>query len=62
LSVRHIIPDEDLKCNVDSHSLIDLFSQRFISSFIKESVWIGLSDIENEGNMKWVDNSPLKQG
>ncbi|XP_039541294.1 CD209 antigen-like [Pimephales promelas] len=36
--------------------------QRFISSFIKESVWIGLSDIENEGNMKWVDNSPLKQG
>ncbi|XP_048054338.1 CD209 antigen-like protein E [Megalobrama amblycephala] len=36
--------------------------QRCISSFIKESVWIGLSDIENEGNMKWVDNSPLKQG
>ncbi|XP_067298657.1 CD209 antigen-like protein C [Pseudorasbora parva] len=36
--------------------------QRYISSFIKESVWIGLSDIESEGNMKWVDNSPLKQG
>ncbi|XP_077057453.1 uncharacterized protein LOC143710386 isoform X1 [Siphateles boraxobius] len=36
--------------------------QRFISSFIKESLWIGLSDIENEGNMKWVDNSPLNQG
>ncbi|XP_048051413.1 C-type lectin domain family 4 member E-like isoform X2 [Megalobrama amblycephala] len=36
--------------------------QRLISSFIKETVWIGLSDIENEGNMKWVDNSPLKQG
>ncbi|XP_067307849.1 CD209 antigen-like protein 2 [Pseudorasbora parva] len=35
--------------------------QRFISSFIKERVWIGLSDIENEGIMKWVDNSPLKQ-
>ncbi|XP_067260542.1 C-type lectin domain family 4 member E-like [Chanodichthys erythropterus] len=36
--------------------------QRLISSFIKETVWIGLSDIENEGDMKWVDNSPLKQG
>ncbi|XP_056128118.1 CD209 antigen-like protein C [Rhinichthys klamathensis goyatoka] len=36
--------------------------QRHISSFVKESVWIGLSDIEIEGNMKWVDNSPLNQG
>ncbi|XP_016417054.1 CD209 antigen-like protein E [Sinocyclocheilus rhinocerous] len=36
--------------------------QRHISSFIKESVWIGLSDTENEGNMKWVDNSQMKQG
>ncbi|XP_058628249.1 CD209 antigen-like protein E [Onychostoma macrolepis] len=36
--------------------------QRLISSFIKERVWIGLSDIQQEGNMKWVDNSPLKQG
>ncbi|XP_048051393.1 CD209 antigen-like protein B [Megalobrama amblycephala] len=36
--------------------------QRSISSFIKASVWIGLSDIENEGNMKWVDNSTMKQG
>ncbi|XP_052459458.1 CD209 antigen-like protein A isoform X1 [Carassius gibelio] len=36
--------------------------QRFISSLVKERVWIGLSDTENEGNMKWVDNSPLTQG
>ncbi|XP_051733744.1 C-type lectin domain family 4 member M-like isoform X2 [Ctenopharyngodon idella] len=36
--------------------------QRFISSLVKEIVWIGLTDIEKEGNMKWVNNSPLKQG
>ncbi|XP_016419836.1 CD209 antigen-like [Sinocyclocheilus rhinocerous] len=36
--------------------------QRFISSLVSERVWIGLSDTENEGNMKWVDNSTLKQG
>ncbi|XDV15995.1 hypothetical protein PO909_015894 [Leuciscus waleckii] len=36
--------------------------QKFISSLVKEIVWIGLSDIVNEGKMKWVDNSPLKQG
>ncbi|XP_016117393.1 CD209 antigen-like protein C [Sinocyclocheilus grahami] len=36
--------------------------QRFISSLVSERVWIGLSDTENEGSMKWVDNSPLKQG
>ncbi|XP_026128155.1 C-type lectin domain family 4 member A-like [Carassius auratus] len=36
--------------------------QRFISSLVSERVWIGLSDTENEGVMKWVDNSPLKQG
>ncbi|KAL1281658.1 hypothetical protein QQF64_000461 [Cirrhinus molitorella] len=36
--------------------------QRFISSLTTEALWIGLSDTEVEGNMKWVDNSPLKQG
>ncbi|KAL1281253.1 hypothetical protein QQF64_000056 [Cirrhinus molitorella] len=35
--------------------------QRFISSLTTERVWIGLSDIDNEGNMKWVDNSSLNQ-
>uniref|UniRef100_A0A9J8B9L6 C-type lectin domain-containing protein n=1 Tax=Cyprinus carpio carpio TaxID=630221 RepID=A0A9J8B9L6_CYPCA len=35
--------------------------QRFISSLVSERVWIGLSDREQEGNMKWVDNSTLKQ-
>ncbi|XP_051560239.1 CD209 antigen-like isoform X5 [Myxocyprinus asiaticus] len=36
--------------------------QRYISSLEKGRVWIGLSDIEKEGNMKWVDNSPLTKG
>ncbi|XP_016361974.1 CD209 antigen-like [Sinocyclocheilus anshuiensis] len=36
--------------------------QRFISSLVSERGWIGLSDTENEGIMKWVDNSPLNQG
>uniref|UniRef100_A0A673L0Q7 Si:ch73-343l4.8 n=1 Tax=Sinocyclocheilus rhinocerous TaxID=307959 RepID=A0A673L0Q7_9TELE len=31
-------------------------------SLFSERVWIGLSDTENEGIMKWVDNSRLKQG
>ncbi|XP_056311290.1 C-type lectin lectoxin-Thr1-like [Danio aesculapii] len=36
--------------------------QKLIMSSIDERVWIGLSDTEDEGNMTWVDNSPLNQG
>ncbi|XP_048016051.1 C-type lectin domain family 4 member E-like [Megalobrama amblycephala] len=40
--------------------------QRLVSSLVREkmhvSVWIGLNDLEIEGNMKWVDNTPLNQG
>uniref|UniRef100_A0A673KSF8 Si:ch73-343l4.8 n=1 Tax=Sinocyclocheilus rhinocerous TaxID=307959 RepID=A0A673KSF8_9TELE len=46
----------------ESHLFLFLFTQRFISSLVSERVWIGLSDTENEGIMKWVDNSRLKQG
>ncbi|KAF4114325.1 hypothetical protein G5714_004548 [Onychostoma macrolepis] len=38
--------------------------QSFLTSIISSSerLWIGLTDINQEGKMKWVDNSPLKQG
>ncbi|XP_067236970.1 CD209 antigen-like protein E isoform X2 [Chanodichthys erythropterus] len=40
--------------------------QRLVTSFMKKrinkNVWIGLSDTENEGIMKWVDNSTLNEG
>uniref|UniRef100_A0A672L517 C-type lectin domain-containing protein n=1 Tax=Sinocyclocheilus grahami TaxID=75366 RepID=A0A672L517_SINGR len=46
----------------ESHLLLFLFTQRLIHSLVSERVWIGLSDIQQEGIMKWVDNSTLKQG
>ncbi|KAI2646677.1 C-type lectin domain family 4 member M [Labeo rohita] len=38
--------------------------QNYLSSYISGNarVWIGLSDIYQEGKMEWVDTSPLKQG
>ncbi|XP_039503720.1 CD209 antigen-like protein C [Pimephales promelas] len=36
--------------------------QSFITTLVTEGAWIGLSDIQLEGKMTWVDNSTLKQG
>lgn len=39
-----------------------IHTQRLMSSLVSERAWIGLSDIVSEGNLTWVDNSPLNQG
>ncbi|XDV38143.1 hypothetical protein PO909_007612 [Leuciscus waleckii] len=36
--------------------------QRTITSLLSERMWIGLNDIQQEGSMRWVDNSALNQG
>uniref|UniRef100_A0A673GHX1 CD209 antigen-like n=1 Tax=Sinocyclocheilus rhinocerous TaxID=307959 RepID=A0A673GHX1_9TELE len=38
--------------------------EKLMSSLVRlsERAWIGLSDIANEGNLTWVDKSPLNQG
>lgn len=43
-----------------------IHTQMLVSSFVVERiglpVWIGLSDTESEGKMKWVDSSKLNKG
>ncbi|RXN21969.1 complement C3-like protein [Labeo rohita] len=48
-------------CGADLVIINSEEKQRLISSSFRERLWIGLSDRENEGNLTWVDNSPLKQ-
>ncbi|KAK9976415.1 hypothetical protein ABG768_021620 [Culter alburnus] len=36
--------------------------QRLMNSVVPERAWIGLNDIQQEGWMRWVDNSFLNQG
>ncbi|XP_032094920.1 low affinity immunoglobulin epsilon Fc receptor-like [Thamnophis elegans] len=36
--------------------------QDFLIQTLKQSMWLGLSDIEKEGAWRWIDGSPLRQG
>ncbi|XP_073698371.1 CD209 antigen-like protein C [Garra rufa] len=52
-------------CRVHGADLVIIKTEEkqiLISSLFSERLWIGLSDTENEGNLTWVDNSPLNQG
>ncbi|XP_058023869.1 collectin-12-like [Ahaetulla prasina] len=47
----------------DSHLLIINTKQEqdFVIQTLKQSIWLGLSDIETEGTWRWVDGSPLEK-
>ncbi|KAG8128863.1 hypothetical protein E2320_015685, partial [Naja naja] len=47
----------------DSHLVIINTKQEqdFVIQTLKNSIWLGLSDIEKEGTWHWVDGSPLKE-
>uniref|UniRef100_A0A672JW22 C-type lectin domain-containing protein n=1 Tax=Sinocyclocheilus grahami TaxID=75366 RepID=A0A672JW22_SINGR len=49
-------------CRDHGADLIIINTEEKQVSLFSERVWIGLSDTEQEGIMKWVDNSTLKQG
>ncbi|XP_054471830.1 CD209 antigen-like protein A [Anoplopoma fimbria] len=36
-----------------------LEEQEFLTSLIRKSSWIGLSDRDNEGTWTWIDGTPL---
>uniref|UniRef100_A0A673KUI3 Si:ch73-343l4.8 n=1 Tax=Sinocyclocheilus rhinocerous TaxID=307959 RepID=A0A673KUI3_9TELE len=49
-------------CRDRGADLVIINTEEKLVSLCECLVWIGLSDTENEGIMKWVDNSPLNQG
>uniref|UniRef100_A0A8C2PQ69 C-type lectin domain-containing protein n=1 Tax=Cyprinus carpio TaxID=7962 RepID=A0A8C2PQ69_CYPCA len=48
-------------CRDQGADLVIINTEEKQVSLFSERVWIGLSDIENEGNMTWVDNSAVNQ-